>query len=76
VIGNYAIWVTLTEFHSGSPSTCIAGTVSEMHVGVFFISVSVRSFDYNTTHRLVETMYKPISLVRDLVTATKRTWVS
>jgi hypothetical protein len=42
------MWVTLPAFHSSSPSTCIAGAVSEVHVGIFFISVSVRRFDYPT----------------------------
>jgi len=42
------MWVTLPAFHSGSPSTYIAEAVSEVHVGIFFISVSVRRFDYPT----------------------------
>jgi len=40
--------VTLLAFHSSIPSTYIARAVSEMHVGIFFISVSVRRFDYPT----------------------------
>jgi hypothetical protein len=50
---------------------------------MFFISDSVRRFDYptllqhNTTHPLAETnvLYKPVSLTRDLVMLTKRTVV-
>jgi hypothetical protein len=43
---NYAMWVTLPVFHNSSPTTFIAETVSEIHVGIFFIPISVRRFDY------------------------------
>jgi len=72
----------LPAFHSSSASTCISAAVFEMRVGIFFISVSVRCFDYPTvlqhntpTSRDGVQVYKPVSLARNLVTVTKRTSV-